>query len=122
MAQSISFRPIGSTFALSVGTAQHATVQIPAVQGDLSNYIAAYNSGTTQICMAFAPAGQAVPTLAFPVDGAPTNLPPGYLTFMLPGSMPEPLVIVVPANGFAVSAIGSAAGPSIIFLTQVASQ
>lgn len=117
MAQTLVTRPVGPTFALSVGSTQHVAVAIPAVQGETSNYAEFTNPGTTDVCVVVVPltTPPAAPTLVFPVDGTPTV--PN--SFILAHAMAEPRVVAVPSNGFCVSAIGSAAGPSVFFLTQV---
>lgn len=119
MSQTIVTRPIGPTFALSVGAAQHAPVAIPPVQGETSNYAEFTNIGSTDVCVVVTPfsAVPSSPTLVFPLDGVPT-VPS---SFLLPHGMTQPRVVAVPANGFCVSAIGSASGPSIFYLTQVSS-
>lgn len=110
-------RPAGPTYALSVGAAQHAAVGVPASSNDQNNYAEFLNVGATDICVVVSPykSTAATPALAFPVDGTPTV--PN--SFILPHGMTVPRTVQVPANGFCVSAIGSAAGPSIMYVTPV---
>lgn len=110
-------RPVGPTYALSVTASAHAAVAVAPCGSDSSNYAEFTNPGSTDVCVVVAPyaATPFVPALVFPVDGTPT-LPN---SFMLPHGMIEPRVVAVPANGFCVGAIGSGAGPSIIYVTPV---
>lgn len=117
MTTTVVTRVTGPTFALSVAATQHAAVGVPATQNDGNNYAEFTNIGATDICVVLAPfaATPATPVLVFPVDGTPTV--PN--SFILPHAMNDPIVKVVPANGFCVSAIGSGAGPSIFYVTPV---
>lgn len=122
MATTIANRVTGPTAALSVANTQHAAVAVLNGGNDQINYAEFFNSGSTVICVVLAqlPATgtAATPALVFPVDGTPTV--PN--SFMLPASMQQPILKAVPngqTNGFSVSAIGSAAGPSIIYVTPV---
>ena len=122
MATTIAVRPIGPTYAISVAATQTTAVAVTANQATQWNYAEFYNSGTTQVCVCVsqlpATGTAATPGVAFPVAGTPT-VP---TTFMLPGSMTQPRVVAVPVGqntGFSVTAIGSAAGPSIIYITPV---
>lgn len=125
MSASIVIRPLGPTFAMSVANTQHASVAIPFPTSEICNFAAFTNPGATDICVMIMPllAGGAAPTastLAFPVDGTPTV--PN--SFIIPHGMTAPIILAVPnANGgFAVSAIGSAAGPSIMYINPVGDQ
>jgi hypothetical protein len=122
MASTIGFKVLGPTYALSVANTAHAAVAVlPAQNGELVNYAAFLNTGSTVIAVTLAPLPASgtptTPVLVFPVDGTPT-VP---MSFILPASMQVPLYVSVPnANGgFSVSAIGSAAGPSIFYVTPV---
>ena len=124
MSLSVVYRPSGPTAALSVANTQHAAVAITDMTNDVASYASFINRGATDICVAVYPLSQTgtaqAPTLVFPVDGTPT-IP---MSFILPASMVQPLVITVPNsnNGFSVTAIGSAAGPSIMYVTPVTAQ
>jgi hypothetical protein len=113
-------RPIGPTYALSVANTQTVPIAVAMPVGETMNYAEFINTGSTTVCVVIGPAPKGVaapttPTLVFPVAGAPT-VP---TSFILGPSMQEPRVVPVPANGFAVSAIGSAAGPATVFITPV---
>jgi hypothetical protein len=115
MSTTISVKPAGPTYAISVANSQSTAIGVAPVQGDAIRFAEFYNSGATQVCVVTAPYAStaATPTLVFPAAGTPTV--PN--SFMLPANMTQPRVVAVPANGFSVSAIGSAAGPSIIYIT-----
>ncbi len=125
MSLSIVIRPLGPTAALSVANTQHAAVAITGVPNEVSNFAAFTNPGTTDICVMVMPLqiggiAPTAPALAFPVDGTPTV--PN--SFILPHGMIAPLIVAVPNSngGFAVSAIGSGAGPSVMYVTPVGDQ
>ena len=119
MAVSIVYRVAGPTVALSVTASAHAAVAVLDSVNDVVVAAEFINRGATDICVALYPlsqtgAAQAV-TLVFPVDGTPT-VP---ASFILPAGMTQPIVKAVPNNnnGFSVTAIGSGAGPSIMYVT-----
>ena len=118
MSVSIVKRVIGPTYAISVAATQTTAIALPPIQGDNAIYAEFTNPGATDVCVVTAPwAGTpATPALVFPVGGTPT-IPN---SFMLPHGMTQPMTIETPSNGFCVSAIGSAAGPSIIYITPIA--
>ena len=128
MSISITYRVAGPTAALSVANTQHATVAVLSASDAISNGALFINRGATDVCVVTAPlagypsapvaASPTTPALVFPVDGTPTV--PN--SFILPAGMTQPMLMATPASGFAVSAIGSAAGPSIIYITPVALQ
>lgn len=123
MAETPVFRAIGPTHALSVVATQHAAVAVVPTGNDMCNYAAFLNTGPNPVCVVTAPyaATPATPTIAFPVDGTPT----GSGAFVLPAVMQYPTVFAVPSsngNGFCISAIGSAAGPAVIYVTPVCTQ
>lgn len=120
MAQSIVVRSIGPTYALSVTASQHAAVGIVPLNRDICNFAAFTNSGATDICITWSPYNTtpATEALVFPVDGTPT-IPN---SFIIRAATIVPVIIAVPANGFCLSAIGSGAGPSILYVTPVGDQ
>ena len=123
MATSIVTRPVGPTYAISVANTQTTAITVSPTGNDQCNYAEFTNPGATDVCVVVAPfaATPATPALAFPVAGTPTV--PN--SFMLPHGMTQPRIVAVPAGqggGFSVSAIGSAAGPSIIYITPVGDQ
>ena len=122
MATTIAFRVAGPTYALSVTASAHAALAVLPKANDQVNYAAFINTGATVVCVVMAqlPATgtAAVPVVVFPVDGTPT-IPN---SFILPAAMVQPMIVSVPTGqttGFSVGAIGSAAGPSIIYVTPV---
>jgi hypothetical protein len=121
MAVSIAYRIAGPAFALSVANTAHAAVAITDSTNDLVTYVSAINRGATDVVVSFYPLSAAgvaqAPTITFPVDGTPTTI----AAHILPASMTQPIVLAVPNgnNGTSVTAIGSAAGPSIIYITPV---
>ena len=117
MAITYSVRPVGPTYALSVAATQTAAIAVATPVGDMGNYAEFLNTGATTVCVVLAPfaATPATPTLVFPVAGTPTV--PN--SFMLPPLMTMPRPVPVPSNGFCVSAIGSGAGPALVYITPV---
>lgn len=120
MTTSVVSRPCGPTYALSVTASQHAAVAVNPSVNEPSNWAEFLNRGATDVCVVLGPysSSPATPPIVFPVDGTPTV--PN--SFMLPAGMTQPRTVAVPAGqggGFSVSAIGSGAGPSIIYITPV---
>jgi hypothetical protein len=105
---------------LSVGATQHADVTLTPRGNDQFNFVAITNVGATDICVVFSQGGIATPAVVFPVDGTPTV--PN--SFLIPHGMTGATILAVPTNGNSctVSAIGSAAGPSIMYVTPVGDQ
>jgi hypothetical protein len=118
MAVSIVYRVAGPVSAISVGTASTTPVNVVPNPSEQANFAEFVNPGSTEVCCVVAPLGNPPPTIVFPVAGTPT-VPNAIL---LPHGMTQGKVVAVPQNGFAVSAIGSAAGPSIIYITPMAAQ
>lgn len=117
MSTGVIINPCGPTYAISVAATQTAAIAVLPVQSQMVTVAEFLNPGATDVCVVLAPyaATPATPVLVFPVAGTPTV--PN--SFMLPHGMDQPRVVPVPSNGFCVSAIGSAAGPSIIYITPV---
>lgn len=124
MAISIAYRPVGPTYALSVTASAHAAVAIVRPARDAPVLCSFFNASTTvDVCIAFQPLSQTgaaqtfSPALVFPVDGTPTT----WISMVLPANMTQEMIISVPNgnSGFSLTAIGSAAGPSIIYVTHV---
>ena len=109
MAGTVNYRPAGPTVALSVTATLHTAVPITFFTTDIANYVLMFNSGTTAVAVQFSQTGVAA---TLPVDGTPGS-------FTLPPAA-NPYVIPLP-NGVTgppqVTAIGSGAGPSIIYVT-----
>ena len=105
-----AFQPTGLSYALSVGA---TTVNVtPVGFNSGSGNIQVYNSGTNPVLVYFYPSavsGGSVP-LTFPVTGTP---PAGQFgTVVAPGAT---LVFGISANADSLAAIGSAAGPAILY-------
>lgn len=106
-----AFNPKKSlAYARSITAAQVNAVQ-PAgfVTGGISVLIT--NKGPADVLFAAYLNANGAPTLVFPVDGAPPTGQPG--TVVPAGAT---MVIAIPANADSFAAIGSAAGPSLIYV------
>lgn len=116
MSVSITYGVAGPVHALSVTNTQHASVEVNPTNKEAC-FAAFQNSGAVDVVAIVGPkfATPANATLVFPVDGTPT-VPNA---FFLHANAQQPLVISVPANGFDVSMIGAAAGPSIVYVWPV---
>ena len=109
-------RLAGRTTTLSVAATAHAAVTVSAVGGNvLSNYAAFLNTGANTVAIEISPIGITAVTASIGADGATGS-------YILPASMTQPTVLAVPANSFQVSAIGSAAGPALVYITPVSDQ
>lgn len=116
MSNTTVLRTAGQTTTLSVAATAHAAVTVSAVGGSvLSNYAAFLNIGATSVAVQISPVGVTATTATIGADGAEGS-------FILPPLMTIPIVLAVPANTFQVSAIGSAAGPSLIYVTPLSDQ
>jgi hypothetical protein len=117
MANTSVIRIGGKTVALSVAGTAHSAVQLTANTNDQINYIACLNTGSTNVAIRFSQVS--TDTAALPVDGTPGD-------FVLPAIMEFPIVLACPPinmqNPCYVTAIGSGAGPSIVYLTPAVDQ
>lgn len=119
----MSFRAWGPkknlVFALSVAATQvNATTPVGFANG--GNQCSLYNSGATDVLVSFYKNADGVPTLTFPVTGAPpvgsgpgTGPNAGACTVIPKGAR---IQVSIPAGCDSFAAIGSAAGPSIIYV------
>jgi hypothetical protein len=114
MANTSVLRSAGVTTAISVGAASTAAVMIDDNTNDQVNYASFLNSGSTLVAVKVGDAN--VAAAVFPVSGSNTG------DFVLPASMTTPIVLAVPTTPFYVRMIGSAAGPSIVYVTATADQ
>ena len=114
MANTTCFRQIGPTVAMSVGATSHAAVTIVSSSNDQCNFAAFLNTGTTTVAVNIAATN--APAAVMPVDGVSQTV------IVLPPSMTTPVAYAVPAAPFSASAIGSAAGPSTVYITPVGDQ
>jgi len=117
MANTSVIRIGGKTAALSVTGSAHAAVQLTANTNDLINYVSCMNFGAVSVAIKFSQLSS--DTAALPVDGTPGD-------FILPPLMTVPVVLACPPIGGQlpcyVTAIGSAAGPSLVYLTPAVDQ
>lgn len=115
MATTIAYRPCGPTTGLSVTASSHAAVQITPTDASASYLMFVNTSNTVDVFVNIGASTTAVTAATVPGDGTT-------------GSLPVPNLggpIVYPAtftNGsVAVTAIGAAAGPTLITVTPVSS-
>lgn len=113
MATVIAFRNIGPTVVSSVTASSTAAVTIPAPQAEIMGFAAFINTGSVSIAVNIAPIGTAAAAV-LPVAGTPQTV------IVLPPLMTQPTVYAVP-NGFSFTAIGTAAGPSLVYVTPIGS-
>lgn len=107
MAYSAAFKPSGLTYALSVGaTTTPATTPTGFAGG--GNVARVVNSGATDVLIIF---GIGVQTAVLPVTGAP---PTGIAGTVVKAASVAYIDGVAGADSFA--AIGSAAGPGIVYV------
>jgi len=128
MALSIAYKAIGPTTAISVANSLSTAVAVTANPAELFTHVGLLNTGSTVVSVSMYPlsqtgGAQAVsPTPTFPIAGTSTST---AISYILPASMTQPLVVPAPSssnNGISVQAFGSAAGPSIIYVTPMTAQ
>jgi hypothetical protein len=113
MANTSVLRSAGVTNAISVGATSTAAVLIDDNTNDQVNYASFLNSGSTLVAVKVG--NENVGAAVFPASGSTGD-------FVLPANMTAPLVLAVPTTPFYVRMIGSAAGPSIVYVTATADQ
>jgi hypothetical protein len=111
----------GPTYLLSVADSSHTAVTIKSVGNDQQNYCSFLNTGAASVGINLAPQSAAAAVL--PTDGGSSST----CSFVLPALMETPMIVAVPMGGapsgqFSVTAIGTAAGPSSVFITMVGDQ
>ena len=104
-------RAVGVTTAVSVGASATSEVLINNASNDQNNFVSLLNTGSTNVAVTFGPTGLAAPVL--PVSGSTTG------SYVLPASMNAPLIFSVPTTPCYVRMIGSATGPSIVYVAPV---
>jgi hypothetical protein len=112
------YRPAGPPVALSVTASSHAAVSLSDSVNDQANYAACVNTGAVAVAVTISQTGVAS---TFPVDGTPGNAG----SFVLPPAMQVPVVLplaIGPQAFGQITAIGAAAGPSIIYVTPIIMQ
>lgn len=113
MANSVAFRPVGPSHAISVGTGTGATATTITPNGnDQVNFAGFLNTNNFPVTITIAPT--AAPTAVAPTAGSPTN------TVVLGISMQSPMVIAVPANSFSVAGVAGSSGT--IYVTPLVAQ
>jgi len=118
----VSFRAWGPrqnlVYALSVGsTVVDATVPIGFASGDGQCII--YNSGATDVLVAFYKNTDGAPALTFPVTGAPPvgqGVPSEQHAVATVVPKGARIQVSIPLSADSFAAIGSATGPSIIYV------
>jgi hypothetical protein len=115
MSNTTVLRLQAQTTALSVVASAHTAVTVSSVGNNQVNYAAFLNAGANSVAIEISPKGITAKTATLPIDG--TNG-----SFLLPPLMTQPMVLATPANEFQVSAIGSAAGPALVYITPVGNQ
>ena len=109
------YRPAGPTVALSVVATSHAAVNLNVTANENANFVALINPGAVAVAVRLGQAGDAA---TLPVDGTPGD-------FILPPLMQQASFVPMPWNSQApakITAIGAAAGPTIIYATPVVMQ
>ena len=115
MTQSIVIRNIGPTVAISVTATTSAAVTVSSTSNDQGGFASFLNTGATVVALTLAPGAITAAASVLPAPGAPQTV------IMLPANMVMPVIYATPAI-FSVTAIGSAAGPSLVYITSVAPQ
>jgi len=114
MSNTTVLRPVGVTVAISVTASSTIAIPITASTNDQVNYASFINTGATYVAVSIGDAN--VGAAVLPVSGSTTG------NFVLPASMTVPIVLAVPASPYYVRMIGSASGPSIVYVTPVGDQ
>lgn len=109
MAGTPAYRPSGKTIALSVVAASHAAVPLVVTDNVQPGWVACINPGAIPVAIKFSQNGDAA---VFPTDGTPGD-------FVLPALMQLPIVLPCPSQTPNVTAFGSGAGPTIIYVTPI---
>ena len=110
MSVSIAYRQIGPTTAVSVTASSTTSVTVSATTNDVLTFASFINTGTVPVAVQVSPLATA-PAAVLPVAGTPAT------SFLLPASMNQPIVLAVPSPQFSFTAIGTAAGPSLLYVT-----
>ena len=112
MANTSVIRQTGQTIALSVVATSHAAVPLVNQANDILNFICCLNTGAVAVAIRISQTGTAA---VLPIDGTPGD-------FILPAAMNQPIVISVPQKNPQITAIGTAAGPSLVYITPMGDQ
>ena len=109
---STPFRIVGQTVAVSAGSSATAEVLVNNNPNIQCNYVSLINTGSTSVAVKFGPTGVDAPVL--PVSGSTTG------DFVLPPNMNDAIMFGIPTTPTYVRMIGSATGPSIVYVTPIA--
>lgn len=117
MSVSLAYRPAGPTLGLSVVATSHTAVAVSSFTGvDIAPFVACLNTGATTVAIRFSVAGTAA---TLPGDGTTGD-------YVLAPAMLVPILIPLPsavnASPCQVTAIGSGAGPSLVYVTPMVAQ
>ena len=114
MAISIVIRNIGPTIALYVTASATTAVTVASTGAEIQEYASFLNTGATVVAVNITPNGTA-PAAVLPVAGTPQTV------IILPAAMTQPVIYAVPSS-FSCTAIGTGAGPSLVYITPVGGQ
>jgi len=115
MAVSSVLRPVGNSHAISVTATSSTALEVKAgYTNDQVNYVSVLNTGSVPVAIKIGDAN--VGAAVFPVASVTQG------DYVLPASMTRPIILAAPAAPFYVRAIGSAAGPSIVYVSPVGDQ
>jgi hypothetical protein len=106
------FRIVGPTVAVSAGSSATSEALVNNNPNIQCNYVSLINTGSTSVAVKFGPTGVGAPVL--PVSGSTTG------DFVLPPLMTDAILFGIPTTPTYVRMIGSASGPSIVYVTPVA--
>ncbi len=109
---STPFRVVGKTTAVSAGASATSEALVNNDPNIQCNFVSLINTGATSVAVKFGPTGVGAPVL--PVSGSTAG------DFVLPPSMNDAILFGVPTTPTYVRMIGSAAGPSIVYVTPIA--
>lgn len=107
----MAIRPVDQSTLLSVANTSHAAVTIGKNTKEACTKVAMLNTGATVLAVRFGAVG-ATGAAALPTDGAWSDS-----QIILPALMTKPVVYTTPSMPCDVTAIGSAAGPSSLWIT-----
>lgn len=106
-------RPIGKAAAISVTNTSSTAITIGGDVTDYGSKVAFLNTGATVVACRVGAVGLCAAAV-LPAAGTPSAS-----NIVLPAAMTAPVVFDVPAFPFDITAIGSAAGPSLLYITPV---
>lgn len=113
MANTTVLRVVGKTTAVSVTASSTTATLVEDQTNDQVNFASFLNTGAVAVAVKMGDAN--VGAAVLPVSGTPGD-------FLLPAAMTFPIVLACPTVPFYVRMIGSAAGPSLVYVTPVGDQ